>query len=90
MKTVNKSLIKKIYKKREKWCHKGNFGNLLIVGGSKKYSGSPALEALAAIRAGVDVTTIISPERSANIIATFSPDLITYPLKGDYLNKKQG
>jgi NAD(P)H-hydrate epimerase len=88
MKFVSKILIKKIYEKREKWVHKGDFGNLLIIGGSKKYSGSPALEALSAIRTGVDITTIISPERSANIIATFSPDLITYPLKGDYLNKK--
>ncbi|MEM7819227.1 MAG: NAD(P)H-hydrate dehydratase [Candidatus Aenigmatarchaeota archaeon] len=84
---ITKDILKKIYKKRNVWSHKGNFGKLLIVGGSKLYSGSPTLAALAAYRSGCDLVTIMAPERAANIIATFSPDLITYPLKGDYLNK---
>ena len=87
MKKVSKGIIKKIFRKRDRWSHKGNFGKLLIIGGSKKYSGSPALAALAAYRVGVDLVTVASPERAANIIASFTPDLITYPLKGDYLNE---
>lgn len=85
---INKEILKKVYKKRKLWCHKYDYGSLLIIGGSKHYSGSPAFNALAALRAGVDLTTIAAPERAANIIASFSPDLIAYPLKGDYLNKK--
>ena len=85
---VNKRILKKIYKKREDWCHKYNFGHLLVIGGSKHYSGSPAFNALAALRSGVDLVTIAAPQRAANIIASFLPDLIAYPLKGDYLNKK--
>jgi len=87
MKTVNKKLVKKIFKPREKWSHKGNFGNLLVIGGSKRYSGSPTFNALAAYRIGVDLVTIAAPRRAADIIASFSPDLITYPLEGDYLNE---
>ena len=74
--------------KRKPWSHKYEYGHLLVIGGSKKYSGSPSLNALAALRSGVDLVTIAAPERSANICATFSPDLITYPLKGDYLSVK--
>jgi NAD(P)H-hydrate epimerase len=85
---VNKSILKKIYKKRKSWAHKYDFGHLLVIGGSKHYSGSPAFNALAALRAGVDLVTIVAPERAANIIASFKPDLIAYPLKGDYINKK--
>jgi len=85
---VNKKILKKIYKKREAWCHKYNFGHLLVIGGSKHYSGSPTFNALAALRSGVDLVTIAAPQRAANIIASFLPDLIAYPLKGDYLNKK--
>ena len=85
---INKRILKKIYKKRPEWSHKGNFGHLLVIGGSKKYSGSPAFNALAAYRSGVDLVTIAAPKRAADIIASFSPDLITYPLEGDYLNKK--
>jgi len=87
MKTVDKKLIKKIFRPREKWSHKGNFGSLLVIGGSKRYSGSPAFNALVAYRTGVDLVTIAAPRRAADIIASFSPDLITYPLEGDYLNE---
>jgi len=87
MKTVDKSLIKKIFKPREKWSHKGDFGSLLVIGGSKRYSGSPTFNALAAYRSGVDLVTIAAPRRAADIVASFSPDLITYPLEGDYLNE---
>lgn len=72
--------------KREKWCHKYDFGHLLVIGGNWKYSGSPAFNALAALRSGVDLVTVAAPERAANIVATFSPDLITVPLIGNFLN----
>ncbi len=87
MKSVSRSMIKKIYKKRDKWSHKGNFGSLLVIGGSKRYSGSPTFNALAAYRIGMDLVTIAAPRRAADIVASFSPDLITYPLEGDYLNE---
>ncbi|RLJ02052.1 MAG: NAD(P)H-hydrate dehydratase [Candidatus Aenigmatarchaeota archaeon] len=80
--------LRKIYKKREKEVHKYNFGSLLVIGGSKIYSGSPTFNALAALRSGVDLVEIAAPERAANIIASFSPDLITHPLKGDFLKKE--
>jgi len=60
---------------------------LLVIGGSRKYSGSPTFNALAAYRTGVDLVTIAAPRRSADIVASFAPDLITYPLDGDYLNE---
>ena len=85
---IDKSILKKVFKKRSNWSYKYDYGSLLIIGGSKLYHGSPALAGLAALRSGVDLVTIIAPERAANIIAGFSPDLITYPLKGDYLDKK--
>lgn len=85
---VGKSILKKVYKKRKPWSHKYDFGHLLIIGGSKLYSGSPVLSGVAALRTGVDLVTIIAPERAADIAASFSPDLVTYPLKGDYLSKR--
>jgi NAD(P)H-hydrate epimerase len=84
--TVTKQILRKIYVKRPDWSHKGNFGHVLVVGGSRKYSGSPAFAALAAFRSGSDLVTIAAPERAANIIAGFAPDMITEPLKGNYLS----
>jgi len=67
-------------------AHKGDFGHLLVIGGSKLYSGSPAFNALAAYRVGVDLVTVVAPQRAADIVAAFSPDLITYPVTGDFFN----
>jgi len=84
---IEKEIIKKVFKKRKKDSHKGDFGHLLVIGGSKLYHGSIAFNALAAYRAGSDLVTILAPERAANIVASLSPDLITYPLKGDFIRK---
>jgi len=83
---ITKSFIRKLYPKRKPWAHKGEFGKLLVIGGSRMYSGSPALAALAALRSGCDLVTIAAPQRAADIIAGFGPDLITYPLRGERLN----
>ncbi|PIQ06970.1 MAG: NAD(P)H-hydrate dehydratase, partial [Candidatus Nealsonbacteria bacterium CG18_big_fil_WC_8_21_14_2_50_37_10] len=66
---------------------KYDYGLLVVVGGSEFYSGSPALSAMAAFRAGVDMVRIIAPKRAADIIASFSPNLAAYPLEGKWLNK---
>lgn len=84
----NKNSLKNIYKERTADVKKYDFGLLLVTGGSEFYSGSPALSALAAWRAGVDMVRIIAPKRAADIIASFSPILAAYPLKGDYLTKE--
>jgi hydroxyethylthiazole kinase-like uncharacterized protein yjeF len=86
MKYISRDFVRRVYPKRRPWSHKGDFGKLLVVGGSRKYSGSPALAALAALRTGCDLVTVAAPERAANIIASFSPDLITEPIAGNYFN----
>ncbi len=82
---INKKIIKKLFPKRQAWGHKGDFGKLLVIGGNKRYSGSPAFSAIAALKSGSDLVTIAAPERPANIMASFSPDIITEPLKGDFV-----
>lgn len=88
MRYIDKNILKKIYKLRPKSAHKYDFGYLLIIGGSELYSGSPALAAISAMRAGVDLTLVIAPKRAANIIASFSPDLISYSLEGEDLGEE--
>jgi NAD(P)H-hydrate epimerase len=85
---VTKSILKEIYKPRNPQSKKYDFGLLVVIGGSKQYSGSPALAGLAAFRAGVDMVQIIAPKRAADIAASFSPNLATYPLDGDFITKK--
>jgi NAD(P)H-hydrate epimerase len=44
--------------------------------------------ALAALRTGVDLAFIASPEKTAHAISSMSPSLITLKLKGEHLNPR--
>jgi hydroxyethylthiazole kinase-like uncharacterized protein yjeF len=77
-----------VVKARPPEAHKGDFGRLLVVGGSEVFSGAPALVALSALRAGVDLTYIAAPQRTAYAISSMAPDLITVKLEGSHLNSR--
>ena len=77
-----------VVKSRPPEAHKGDFGRLLVVGGSDVFSGAPALVALSALRAGVDLTYIVAPHRTAYAISSMAPDLITVKLEGSHLNPR--
>lgn len=74
-------------KPRPRESHKGDFGRLLVVGGSETYSGAPTLVALGAMRTGVDLVYVAAPRRTALAISSMSPDLITIKLEGEHLNQ---
>ena len=65
---------------------KGDFGRILVVGGGPDYSGAPALSALAALRAGSDLAVVAAPRTVANVIRSFSPNLIVRALRSDRLS----
>jgi len=74
-----------VVKPRPAESHKGDFGKLLVVGGSEAYSGAPALVALAALRTGVDLAYVAAPEKTAYAISSMTPNLITIKLEGVHL-----
>jgi hydroxyethylthiazole kinase-like uncharacterized protein yjeF len=61
--------------------HKGTFGHVLVVGGSRGKTGAPAMSGLAALRAGAGLVTVASAESAIPQIATHAPELMTAPLK---------
>jgi hydroxyethylthiazole kinase-like uncharacterized protein yjeF len=75
-----------VKKTRTASAHKGDFGRLLVIGGSKVFSGAPALVSLAALRTGVDIVYLAAPAKTAYAVSSISPDLITLKLKGDNLS----
>jgi hydroxyethylthiazole kinase-like uncharacterized protein yjeF len=89
---VNSSVIlddpklRSLFFKRKIGAHKGDFGRVLVIGGSKYYSGAPALCAMAALRTGADIATVLAPEHVANTIRGFSPNLIVREYEGTALN----
>ena len=85
---VNRTILNKVYPKREPWVHKGRFGRLLLVCGSERLTGSAVFAGMAAYKAGTDLVYIMAPERAADVAANFSPVLMTKPLAGNRLEEK--
>lgn len=80
--------VQKITKPRSPTAHKGDFGRVLVIGGSEVFSGAPALVACAAYRAGADLAYIAAPAETAHDISSMSADLITIKLEGDHLSPR--
>ncbi len=72
---------------RDPGSRKGDNGRLVVVGGSTRYYGAPALVSLAALRAGTDLVYTIVPEAIAPTVASYSPDLIVWSYEGKELNR---
>ena len=66
-------------------ANKGNFGHVLVVGGTfgaaGGKAGAPAMAALAALRAGAGLVTAAVPAPALPVVASFAPEVMTWPLK---------
>jgi len=63
-------------KKRKNDFHKGQYGKLLVIGGSSSYSGAPSLAAMSALELGIDLCISFVPKGIGNVVRSFSPNLI--------------
>jgi NAD(P)H-hydrate epimerase len=65
-------------------ANKGNFGHVLVVGGTLGTaggkSGAPAMAALGALRAGAGLVTAAIPAPALALVAAIAPELMTWPL----------
>lgn len=62
--TVEIDFIKSIYKNRNSFAHKGNFGHALLIAGSEGKIGASLLAARACLRAGCGLLTVASNSES--------------------------
>jgi len=62
------------------------FGKILIIGGSKYYSGAPAYASLTGINFGIDLVITYVPEVIVNALRNYSPNMIVRSSKGNWLN----
>jgi NAD(P)H-hydrate epimerase len=65
---------------RERAGHKGTYGHVLVVAGSRGKTGAAAMAGLAALRAGAGLVTVASAESAIAEIASHAPELMTEPL----------
>jgi len=65
---------------RERDAHKGHFGHLLLVAGSRRLPGAAILSARAAVRGGAGLVTVAAPAELAAALAAASPESMQLPL----------
>lgn len=61
-------------------AHKGDFGRMLVIGGSRGMAGSIAMTASAALRSGAGLVTAAIPDRCLETVAAANLCVMTYPL----------
>ncbi|MCL1888457.1 MAG: NAD(P)H-hydrate dehydratase, partial [Kiritimatiellaeota bacterium] len=64
-------------------AHKGNFGHVLVLGGSEEYTGAPVLTARAALAAGAGKVTLAAPAGSRASCAAAHPEIILLPMDAE-------
>lgn len=69
-------------------AHKGVGGRILVIGGSKEYTGAPALVGMASLASGADLAFIATPSKVRSIVASYSPEIITLPVEGEYFREE--
>src|ERR1700691_1543958 len=60
--------------------NKGNYGHVLVVGGSLGKAGSVAMAGMAVLRTGAGLSTVATPKSVLETVAGFHPKLMTEPL----------
>jgi len=60
--------------------HKGNYGRVLVIGGSRNMAGAPALAGRAALRSGAGLVTLAVPRSIQATVASFEPCYMTIGL----------
>ncbi len=78
---VEPSMFRRLLAPRPRSGHKGTFGHVLVVGGSRGKTGAPAMSGMGALRAGAGLVTVASAASAVPVIASHAPELMTAPLE---------
>lgn len=71
---VDAGLIKTIFRPRQRFAHKGNFGHALLIGGSYGKIGAVVLSSRACLRSGAGLVTAYLPKCGYEILQTSLPE----------------
>jgi ADP-dependent NAD(P)H-hydrate dehydratase / NAD(P)H-hydrate epimerase len=85
---VDRSVIQSIYKPRNRFAHKGNFGHALLVAGSYGKIGAAVLAAKACLRSGVGLLSCHIPKCGYDILQSTVPEAMVMTDFNSSLNTK--
>lgn len=83
---ITKNLARELLPGRKRDSHKKTFGTLLVIAGSRRYLGAPALTCLGALRSGCGYVRLLSCEEAGRLAVGKEPGLVFSAIKGDKIS----
>ena len=89
MKVIDQALLKKVIIERPLSSHKGDYGRLLLIGGTYPYEGAIIMAALGAVRSGAGLVTVATDEENIPALHSHLPEAMAFDLDDKQLLEQQ-
>ena len=89
MKVIDQALLEKVIIERSCISHKGDYGRLLLLGGTYPYGGAIIMTALAAVKSGAGLVTVGTDRENISALHSHLPEAMAFALQDQQLLKEQ-
>ncbi|WP_173278315.1 MULTISPECIES: NAD(P)H-hydrate dehydratase [unclassified Streptococcus] len=89
MKVIDQDLLEKVIIERSRTSHKGDYGRLLLLGGTYPYGGAIIMAALAAVKSGAGLVTVGTDRKNITALHSHLPEAMAFSLQDQQLLKEQ-
>lgn len=89
MKVIDQTLLEKVIVERSRNSHKGDYGRLLLIGGTYPYGGAIIMAALGAVRSGAGLVTVATDKENISALHSRLPEAMAFGLDDKELLEQQ-
>ena len=89
MKEIDQALLKKVIIERSRSSYKGDYGRLLLIGGTYPYGGAIIMAALGAVKSGAGLVTVATDKENIPALHSHLPEAMAFDLGDKQLLEQQ-
>ena len=89
MKVIDQALLKKVIIERSRSSYKGDYGRLLLIGGTYPYGGAIIMAALGAVKSGAGLVTVATDKENIPALHGHLPEVMAFDLDDKQLLEQQ-
>ena len=89
MKVIDQTILEKVIVERPRHSHKGDYGRLLLLGGTYPYGGAIIMSAIAAVKSGAGLVTVSTDKENIPALHSHLPEAMAFSIKDKALLKEQ-
>ena len=89
MKVIDQTILEKVIVERPRYSHKGDYGRLLLLGGTYPYGGAIITATIAAVKSGAGLVTVGTDKENISALHSHLPEAMAFSLQDQQLLKEQ-